>query len=660
MTQARLRSGFLAASLLLCAASASLQSATVSTLRQERDNLVLEGVPSRDAALGERLQRYLNSREATFLDWLPDGAMLISTRFGNATQVHRLTAPLAAREQLTFYAEPITNASSPQTGTPDGFIFFKDQGGDENAQIFYQKLTDHSERLLTDGKSLHGSAVWSNDGKRLAFYGNGRDGVSYDVYVSDIGAGTAPRLAVAAREGAWYPQDWSVDDQKLLLLQYMSITESYLYTADVASGAVTPLDPSGKKAGIKSALFSPDGRGVYFVSDEKGEFAQLRFLDLYTHEIRELTEDIPWDIDEFDVSPDGRYVAYVANDDGRGRLTVLDNLQKTELSPPGLPSGRISNIKFDRTGKRLALSVESPQSPRDVYVFTLDQNAIVRWTKSEVGPIDANTFVPAELIRYPTWDRVSGKSRTLSAFMYSPKTPGSHPVVINIHGGPESQYRPGFEPFFQYLVNELGYTVIAPNVRGSSGYGKSFLKLDDGKLREDAVKDIGSLLVWIGLQPNLDRERVVVMGGSYGGYMSLASLAAYNDRLSGGIDVVGISNFVSFLERTSAYRQDLRRAEYGDERDPEMRAFLSRISPLSKASAIRRPLLVVAGLNDPRVPASESEQMVSRVRANGGEVWYLAAKDEGHGFKKKSNRDFYLETAAMFLQRLGKNVNAAR
>ena len=649
-----LRAAVTAAFVFLCAASASSQSATTAPLRQERDNLILEGIPPRDNALNDRLQRYLSSRDATFLDWLPDGSMLVDTRFGNTTQVHRLTAPLGMREQLTFYNEPISFASAPQTGTPDGFVFLKDRGGDENSQIHYLKLADRSERMLTDGKSLHGNVVWSNDGKRIAFYGNGRDGVSYDVYIADIAAGSAPRLAVAARNGAWYPQDWSVDDSKLLLLQYISVGEAYLWIADVATGTVTPLDPVPKKVGITSGQFSPDGRGVYFVSDEVGEFSQLRFYDLYTHEYREITANIPWDIDDFDVSLDGRYVAYVANDDGRSRLTVVDNQQKTELAPPGLPSGRIANVKFDRTGKRLALSVETAQSPRDVYVYTLDRNDLVRWTKSEVGPVDEKAFVAAELIRYPTWDRVNGKQRMISAFMYSPKTPGPHPVVINIHGGPESQYKPGYEPFTQFMVNELGYTVISPNVRGSSGYGKSFLKLDDGKLREDAVKDIGSLLVWIGLQQSLDRDRVVVMGGSYGGYMSLASLAAYNDRLRGGIDIVGISNFVSFLERTSKYRQDLRRAEYGDERNPQMRIFLTRISPLNKASAIRRPLLVVQGLNDPRVPASESEQIVTRVRANGSEVWYLAAKDEGHGFKKKANRDAYLETVTMFLEKLAK------
>jgi dipeptidyl aminopeptidase/acylaminoacyl peptidase len=242
----------------------------------------------------------------------------------------------------------------------------------------------------------------------------------------------------------------------------------------------------------------------------------------------------------------------------------------------------------------------------------------------------------------------------ISAYVYRPHTPGPHPVVINIHGGPEAQYRPDFDAFTQFLVNDLGYAVVAPNVRGSSGYGKTFLALDNGELREDAVKDIGSLLVWIGLQRELDRDRVAVMGASYGGYLTLASLAAYNDRLRGGIDVVGISNFVTYLSSTAAYRRDLRRAEYGDERDVRMRGFLSRISPLTNAASIRKPLLIVQGLNDPRVPRSESEQLVARIRAGGGDVWYLAAKDEGHGFRKKANRDFYLQTAALFLERLAK------
>jgi dipeptidyl aminopeptidase/acylaminoacyl peptidase len=620
---------------------------------QERGNLVFEGIPARDPALAARLDRYEQSRQATFLDWLPDGGMLVATRFGDVEQVHKVATPLGMREQLTFYPEPIGVARAPRTGTGGGFVFLKDQGGDENAQVYYYAGSGNV-RQLTEGKFLHGSPVWSNDGKRVAFYGNERDGVSYDVYVVEIGTGSAPRLVVGGQQDTWYPLDWSPDDRKLLLWKYVSINESYLYIADIYTGTVTPVDDSGHKVGIASAKFAPDGRGIYLVSDEDDEFGQLRYVDPISHEVRRITSNIQWDIEDFDVSVDGRYIAYVANEDGHSRLTVLDTLQKLELAPAGLPEGRIGNVRFDRTGHRLAMSAESAQSPRDVYVYDLGRSALERWTRSEVGPVEVSTFAPAELVRYPTWDRLNGKQRMISAYLYRPRTGGPFPVLIDIHGGPESQYRPGWGPFIQFLVNELGYAVIAPNVRGSSGYGKTFLKLDNGVLREDAVKDIGSLLVWIGLQPVFDRERVAVMGGSYGGYMSLASLAAYGDRLRGGVDLVGISNFVSFLTNTSAYRRDLRRAEYGDERDPKMRAFLSRISPLNNVAAIRRPLLVVQGLNDPRVPASESQQMVWRIRSNGGEVWYLAAKDEGHGFRKKTNRDAYLETTAQFLSKLAR------
>lgn len=618
---------------------------------REHGNLIFEGVPALDTTLAERLSQYRQSRQATFLDWLPDGAMLVATRFGDVEQVHRVAAPLGMREQLTFYSEPVSIARAPQTGSGDGFVFLKDQGGDENDQLFYH-APDSQVQQLTSGKFIHGSPIWSHDGKHVAFYGNERNGIGYDIYVVDIGSTAAPRLVAGAQQDTWFPLDWSPDDRKLLLWKYVSINESYLYIADVYTGTLTPVADSTRKNGIRAARFAPDGRGIYLSTDEDGEFAQLRYLDPVSHEVRKLTADIPWDVEEFDVSNDGRYVAWVANEDGRNRLTITDTVQKLEQAPAGIPNGRIEGLRFDRTGRRLAFSAESAQTPRDVYVYDLNHSSLERWTRSEVGPLDVSRFVPAELVRYPTWDRANGGQRMISAYMYRPRTAGPHPVLIDIHGGPESQYRPHWDPFIQFVVNELGYAVIAPNVRGSSGYGKTFLKLDNGLLREDAVKDIGSLIVWIDVQPMFDHEHVAVMGGSYGGYMALASLAAYSDRLEGGIDEVGISNFVTFLENTSPYRRDLRRAEYGDERDPKTRAFLNRISPLNSVASIRRPLLVVQGLNDPRVPAAQSQQLLWRLRGRGGEVWYLAAKDEGHGFRKKSNQDALLETMAMFLQKL--------
>jgi dipeptidyl aminopeptidase/acylaminoacyl peptidase len=639
-------------SVLVASAAPAQQSGAPVTQHRERGELVYDGIPPPDAQLAARLARYQQSRGATFLDWLADGGILIETRFGETIQVHRVTQPLGMREQLTFYSDPIEWARAAKSGS--GFVFLKDQGGDENAQVYYQSGSG-AVRQLTSGAFIHGSPVWAHDGKRVAFYGNDRDSLSYDVYVADVTVSGAPQLLVGGRDDTWYPLDWSADDSKLLVWRYLSSSESYLYLADTTGGTLTALDEKDKtvKAGITAARFAPSGHGVYVVTDEDSEFMQLKFKDPVTHESRRITPEVSWDVEDFDVSTDGRYIAYVLNEDGRSHLAVLDTQTHQSLEAVGLPEGRIGNPRFDRSGRRLAMTIDGAVAPRDVYVYDVEAATVTRWTHSEAGPIDASTAVAPELVRYPTWDRVNGHPRMLSAWVYRPPhASGPTPVVIDIHGGPESQYRPEWDPFVQFLVNELGYAVVAPNVRGSSGYGKSFLALDNGVLREDAVRDIGSLLVWIGVQPTFDRERVAVMGGSYGGYLALASLITYGERLRGGIDLVGISNFVTFLRNTAAYRRDWRRSEYGDERDPSMRVFLDRISPLSNATRIKKPLLVVAGTNDPRVPLSESEQLVWRVRSAGGEVWYLVAKDEGHGFVKKGNRDAYLLTAASFLQKL--------
>ncbi len=626
------------------------QTPATSPTHRERGALVFEGIPPADPALTEHLQRYLSARGATFLDWTSDGALLVKTRFGETEQLHRVAGPGAAREQLTFFADPVEWARAAHSGS--GVVFWKDQGGDDNFQIWSLGANGQA-RALTSGNFIHGSPVWSHDGRRVAFYGNERDGLSYDVYVADVAAGTPPQLLVGGRDDTWYPLDWSADDSRLLVWRYASSSESYLYLADVASGSLTPLEVKPSPGGIRRAKFGPDGRGVYVLTDEDGEFAALRYKDPVTHENRRVTPELNWDVEDFDVSADGRYIAYVVNEDGRSRLNVLDTIARADLAVTGIPEGHLGNVRFDPAGRRLAFSAESPTTPRDAYVFEPGQGKLERWTSSEIGPLDAKTLVAPELVRFPTWDRVNGHPRQLSAWVYRPAhASGPTPVVISLHGGPEAQARPDFDPFVQYLVSELGYSVIQPNVRGSTGYGRSFEALDNGALREDALRDVGSLLVWIGVQPGFDRDHVVVMGGSYGGYLTLASLISYGERLRGGIDVAGISDFVSFLRNTSAYRRDLRRSEYGDERDLHTRVFLEHISPLSNAARIKKPLLVVAGVNDPRVPLSESEQLVWRIRNAGGEVWYLTAREEGHDFRRKADRDAYLEVAASFLEKL--------
>ncbi|MDO8757434.1 MAG: alpha/beta fold hydrolase, partial [Elusimicrobiota bacterium] len=307
-------------------------------------------------------------------------------------------------------------------------------------------------------------------------------------------------------------------------------------------------------------------------------------------------------------------------------------------------------LHFSPDGRKVGFVVNAPSGPGDIFSVDWDKRAPVRWTESETGGLPASTFVEPELIRFPTFDSVDEATRTIPAFYYRPRGPGPFPVVVSIHGGPEGQERPWFNPTYQYWLNELGIAVLAPNVRGSDGYGKSYLLLDNGFKREDSVKDIGALLDWAAARPELDASRIGVSGASYGGYMSLASLIRYSDKIKAGVDIVGISNFVTFLKNTKEYRRDRRRAEYGDERDPAMAAHLQAISPTTLAGRIKDPLFVIQGQNDPRVPASEAEQIVSVARGGGQPVWYLLALDEGHGFAKKTNRDFMGQAVSLFWQ----------
>lgn len=641
--------------LLLLLAAFLFGTPTIALPRVERGNLTFDNIPEPTSGLSEKLNAYLNAREATPLGFSPKGQLLITTRFGDVDQLHLVEHPAGERRQLTFLREPITQAAfSPNPGR-SAYVYLKDVGGDENAQLYYQRLGEPTAKLLTDGKSLNGGPVWSNSGREVAFFTTARDGVSHDIDVVDPEAGSLPRLAVTGDSVDWYPLDWSPDDRKLLVLKYVSISEAYLYVVDLSSGQKREVEPSPAKVGIAGAKFSRDGQGVYLISDRDGEFAQLRYVNFFTGEKIVISGSVAWDIEELAITRDGHYLAYISNEAGIDKLNVLDLRTHQDLIPPKLPAaGIIDSLRFDAEGNRLAFGFAAPNRPRDAYVLDIATNHLEAWTHSEAGAVDLAKFVTPRLTNFPTFDRTDGRERQVPVYVYEPSTPGPHPVLITLHGEPESQFRPGFDPWLQYVVNELGFTVVAPNVRGSSGYGKSYLALDNGMLREDAVKDIGALLVWLSLQNAYDAKHVVVSGGCYGGYLTLATLVNFSERLRGGVDMAGIADFVGLLADTAPYRQNQRRAQYGDERDPEMRVFLRRISPLTNAERISRPLLVVHGKNDPRVPLSEAEQIVNRVRSKGGDVWYLQASDEGHDFRKKPNRDAYYRTFAQFLITLSK------
>ncbi len=619
---------------------------------REVGNLVLEDVPEIPAELKERMLQYQNVRSASFRDWDPRSkSILISTRFGETSNLHRVDFPLGMRKQITFFDEPVGGGSFCPDENNHGFLFTKDVGGSEFYQIFYFDMETGSYKMLTDGESRNGAPNWSNKGDRFSYISTKRNGRDYDIYIADADTQEEGELVLEG-QGYWVAVDWSPDDSRLLIFRYISINESYLYLFDIESKALTQINPSDAQIFYGGGDFSKDGKGIYFTSDEQSEFTLLRYYDLNTKKITTITEGIDWNVESFTLSDDGTYLAYVLNEDGIAKLKMINLKKDTEIGLPELPAGQIYGISFSPDSKRFSLVLNSSTSPGDVYIIDLNTKKRTRWTASEVGGLNTDTFVSPDLIHYPTFDEADGKPRMIPAFVYKPKAQEKLlPVIIDIHGGPESQERPYFSSTIQYFVNELGAAVIAPNVRGSAGYGKSYLKLDNAYKREESVKDIGKLLDWIETQPDLDPSRVAVIGGSYGGYMVLSSMTHYNDRLRCAVDIVGISNFVTFLENTKEYRRDLRRAEYGDERNPEMRAYLEKISPTTNAHKITRPLFVVQGLNDPRVPASEAEQIVDIVRKNGGDVWYMLAKDEGHGFSKKTNRDYYKAAVVLFFEK---------
>ncbi|MFW5662965.1 MAG: S9 family peptidase, partial [Bacteroidota bacterium] len=527
--------------------------------RKEVGNLVIENVPEIPQTLKNRLMQYQNTRSAGFAGWDARGeGLFITTRFGETSQVHYIEKAGGARKQLTFFDEPIAGISVRPESEEQGFLFSKDIGGNELYQIYYFDMRDGSYKMLTDGNSRNMSYLWSRDGDRFAYVSTKRTGQHYDIYLADMEDPEDAEMIFEA-SGFWGPVSFSPEADKLLIYNYISINESSLSILDIESGELTPLldVEADERIAMGSGIWAADGSGIYFTSDIEGEFKKLYFHDLASGENTLITDDIDWDISSIIQSEDGDKIAFFVNEGGNSTIYTLDpeNNQYSKLQ--GIPPGLISGAEFNPGRDQLAYGLNSSKTPGDVFVYNLKNNNITQWTFSEVGGLDTEKFIEPEIIHYPTFDEVDGKKRMIPAFYYKPKGNGPFPVVISFHGGPEAQFRPGFISTFQFWLNELGIAVIAPNVRGSAGYGKTYLKLDNGILRENSVKDGGQLLDWIAQQPELDEDRVGVFGGSYGGYMVLAMMTHYNDRIAAGVDVVGISNFVTFPENTENYRRDL-------------------------------------------------------------------------------------------------------
>ena len=612
------------------------------------ETLVVDGVPPVSADLAAAVGRYGAYRSATVADWHPSQrSLLISTRFAETPQLHLVSKPGAARTQLTFFQDAVRLGRFHPDGG-DYLVFSKDVGGGEWYQLYRYDLATGTVVLLTDGKSRNSLGPWSSRGDRIAYTSTRRTGKDTDLWVMNPAAPASDRLLAKLTGGGWVPLDWSPDDSKILLAEFVSINESYLWLVDTQTGAKTAITPRDgqERVSYSDALFSKDGKGIYATTDRDSEFHRLAYVSLATGAHSYLTSDHPWDIETFDLSRDGKRIAVVLNENGESVLYQLQTMTRKLTRVANVPTGVIAQVQWHHNSRDLAFTVTNAQSPGDAYSLDTSTGKVERWTHSE-SAVPTDAFPTAELVQWQSFD-----GRMISGFLYRPpaRFNGKRPVVILIHGGPEGQSRPTFLGRINFYLNELGIAVIEPNVRGSTGYGKTFTMLDNGLLREDSYKDVSALLDWIAARADLDPARIAVMGGSYGGHMTLAVSTFYADRIRCSVDIVGMSNLVTFLEHTEEYRRDLRRVEYGDERDPKTREFLLRIAPMNHVDRIKKPMLVIAGKNDPRVPVSESDQIVAALKKEGTPVWYVMAKDEGHGFQKKPNQDYQSYSVAEFFQ----------
>ncbi len=628
-------------------------------------NLVIDGIPPIPEDLVAKIAPYTEFKPAAMIAWHPSRpGILVRMRAGNTNQLHYIESPGAKPEQWTDFPDAVSGASfQPRKG--EYLLFEKGSGGNEVFRIYRLDLaTKMVTPVSPDGERANFNG-WNRAGDRILYTttsidrNNASREARIKLFLADPMKPDEAKLLATFDGGGWGGFRFSRDGKTLVFGEYISANEAHVWTMDIASGARKRITPARKEGEppvfVSQARFARDGKSLLAISDRDNEFRRLVRIDLATGRETPLAPHLKFDVDGFSVSERAGRIGLVTNEDGSSTLRFLDLESFKELPRPALIPGEISAARWrggdedeDGEGKEFAVTIASSRSPGDVYSYHLGTGKLMRWTNSASAELNPLEFSEPRLVRWKSFDGL-----TISGFLYAPdsrKHAGRRPVLVNIHGGPEGQSRPGFIYRNNYLVNDLGIALIYPNVRGSTGFGKTFLALDNGVKREDSVKDIGALLDWIKEQPDLDASRVMVSGGSYGGYMSLAVSTHYADRIAGAIDVVGISHFTTFLTNTETYRRDLRRAEYGDERDPQMRAFFEKIAPLNNAAKIKKPLFVVQGRNDPRVPYTEAEQIVAQLKKQNTPVWFLMANDEGHGFAKKANADYQFYATILFMK----------
>ncbi len=595
--------------------------------------LTAEEMPPIPLDIAEGARPYLEARGAGFAGWDPNTrAVLIATRFANTSQLHRVEAPMGARTQISFEAEPVRGSYAPTKG--DIIVVSKDRGGDEYFQL--HTLKDGRLTLMTDGKSRNQINAWSKDGTLIGYSSTARNGIDSDLYVMDPRDPATARMVYQSKGGGWAITAFSADKKTAYVADYNSVQDVDLYRLDLTTGAMRPIGDPAAEIAYSGVEVAPDGT-LWVTSDQGSDFQRLGRLDPVSGAFSPVSAEA-WDIGGFDISDDGSTIVYEVNEAGSDRMRILDVASGMVTKVDALPAGQIGGIAIAPWGE-IGFSFSSAKSAADVWSLDPKTMQLTRWTRSETGGLDTEVNVEPRILTTKSFDGLE-----VTGLLYLPdpaKFPGKRPLIVSVHGGPEGQSTAGFMGRNNYHLNELGIGIFYPNVRGSTGFGKRFVSLDNGPFkREDSVRDMEALIDAVRADPAVDPARVGLTGGSYGGYMCYAAAVQLKAKLTATQCTVAISNFVSFLENTNPYRQDLRRVEYGDERDPVQRAKLTEISPLTRVNEIEKPMFVITGANDPRVPKSEADQMVAAIRKNGGEAWHLVAADEGHGFAKKANADY--------------------
>ena len=610
-------------------------------------NLEVVGVPPVPASLVSDVAPYTQTYGLPLAGWDPVKREIWLKGLSSVTWISKVKSPGTSPETSSIYIQ------SP--GIYDVYFqpqykylaYTKDTDGNETFQLYMYEINGGDSKQLSDGKSRNTEPVWSNAGDQIVYSSSplGADGVN--LRVLNPFQPKTDRLLVQSSGSYLKAFAWSPDDKQVVFCDFLSNTASTLWLIEVSSGNKVLLSPRTDEVEFYDyPQFTKDGKGVLVLTDHDSDVRRIARIDLTSHKFTYVPSGSRWDVDEFQVSPDGKTIVFTTNEDGISRLHLFDVITSKEILAPATPLGVISDLKWHSNSTDLAFNFKSPRAANDVYAISLQTGKAELWAKSVANGVDPEKFALPELIHWSSFDKCN-----LSGFLYRPpvRFTGKRPVIIDIHGGPEEQYRPTFGYEHNYFLNELGVVKIYPNVRGSSGYGKKFLQLDNGLRREDAIKDIGALLDWIKTQPDLDADRVMVEGASYGGYLALSTAYVYSDRIRGAISDSGISNLATFVERTEGWRRGLQRSEFGDERDRKMKEFMERVAPVNNASKIKKPLLMIQGQNDPRVPVTEMTKLVGATKER-IPVWYVLAKNEGHGFTQLNNRNYRLYATILFVK----------